>query len=175
MCVCVYWDGGGYDRARGCHAAWRREGARVGAVEGVEEDQHDAGEWFHDNELEHEQGEWEEGEGGEQGAPWVRGRLQAHAGQWQTFCTSSFVMSVVRRGYQLCWQAGPPEPCEVRNKVGCYEHFEFAHEAVGKLVKQGAVKEVDRRDIHCLLGLDVKVNAVGKKRLCLDARPVNKY
>jgi hypothetical protein len=59
--------------------------------------------------------------------------------------------------------------------VGCYEHFEFAHEAVGKLVKQGAVKEVDRRDIHCLLGLDVKVNTVGKKRLCLDARPVDKY
>ena len=43
------------------------------------------------------------------------------------------------------------------------------------MVLQGAVMEVERQQVHCVLGLDVKVNAEGEKRLCLDARPVNKY
>ena len=106
----------------------------------------------------------------------VRGRLREHAKFWETFCKSKFVMSVVRQGYKLEFlNDTPPPPGEFENARGIMEHEEFADDAIRKLVEQGAIKETRRERIKCVLAMDVKVNAKGKRRLCVDARPVNKY
>ena len=119
----------------------------------------------------------DEGEAlGEQRLPWLPGRLRANLAFWQSFCSSTFVLSVLTSGYVIEWEDSPPPPCEFKNKAGCFgDNYSFTCEAMTKLLAQGALRKCGREQLHCILAMDVHVNVEGKQRLIVDARPVNRY
>ena len=132
----------------------------------------EGGEEDAEGEDEGERGEWEE-----QQTKVVRGlpdRLTQRIGAWKQVTKSKLVMSVVEHGYELTWRDGiPPAPCEKANARGCDQHEGFVDDAMEKLLEAGAIQECARKKLQCVLSVDVKVNADGKKRLCVDGRPVN--
>lgn len=135
----------------------------------VVEDDEDPGEW---SEPGREAGTRQS----EQGLPWVRDRLAERYEFWRSFTRNGFVLSVVRGGYRLVWKGCPPPPCNKKNAKGCFgENRAFTTEAVAKLHEQGAVRKCRRAELVCVLALDVKMNSAGKRRLCVDGRPVNEY
>ena len=122
-------------------------------------------------------GEWSEvREEGVGKANWLRNRLRGKLGKWRSFSKSKLVLSVLESGYRLKWQDAPPPKCRFDNKEGSFGTNEnLTSEAVAKLVVQGALQECREDELHCVLALDVHANADDKKRLIVDARPVNKY
>jgi hypothetical protein len=108
---------------------------------------------------------------GEQ-VPWLPGRLQGHLNFWRSFTASRFVLSVISLGYILKWEDGPPPPVE----AGCFgDNYAFTCESVAKLRAQGAIRRCSRKDLTCVLAMDMHSNSAGKRRLIVDARLVNKF
>jgi hypothetical protein len=120
-------------------------------------------------------GVWHEEERTEDKIPWVRGRLKERVREWRGLTKNTFVLSVIEHGYKLEWKDGSPPPCEKRNAATIHQHEEFVNDAIAKLVERGAIQECRREEIKCVLAMDVKVNATGDRRLCVDGRPVNYY
>ena len=116
-------------------------------------------------------------DGSEQPAlPMLPGRLRGCLPHWRSFTRSKFVLSVLESGYKIEWKRGPPPPCSFPNKPGCFgSNYEFTCEAIRKLRAQGAIRPCSRDQLRCVLAMDVHVNAEGKQRLIVDARPVNAY
>ena len=82
-------------------------------------------------------------------------------------------MGVIKEGFRLS-MVSTPEAYEEGNNKSFEKDREFAVEAVQKLVKLGILKEVERSEVTCVNPLTVAINAVGKKRLCIDlSRCVN--
>lgn len=114
---------------------------------------------------------------GDEPLPYLPGRLKGCLKFWQGFTASRFCLSVISHGYSLRWKEGPPLPVERNNKAGCYDetNYGFVCEAIKKLRAQGAIRKCTRTELTCVLAMDVHVNSEGKRRLIVDARPVNKF
>jgi hypothetical protein len=104
------------------------------------------------------------------------GRLRECLPHWRKFTRSKFVLSVLETGYRIEWKRGPPPPCSFPNKPGCFgANHAFTCEVIRKLRAQGAIRPCRLDQLRGILALDVHVNAEGKQRLIVDARPVNAF
>lgn len=85
-------------------------------------------------------------------------------------CASSFVLSVIEKGYSLPFLSLPPRTWR-RNSSVCVEYEDFVSQSIKELEKQGCVVEVkDRPWMVCGLSVD---DSRDEPRLIYDARPLN--
>jgi hypothetical protein len=105
----------------------------------------------------------------------MRGRLKARLQFWQSFCTSTLVLTWIAGGLPLLWKDGPPPPLVQRNHASCHEHADFVGTAVRELLATGAAV-VASRPPHVVMPLGVVARpGTGKLRLIYDARYVNSF
>ena len=107
--------------------------------------------------------------------PCMHGRLRARSQWWASWCTSSFVRSIINNGYQLPWDTLPPTPKTMANHPGCRKHALFVRDAITELLANGAVISCPRGTRPtCCSPLNV-VEQREKCRLILDLRYVNEH
>ena len=103
----------------------------------------------------------------------VRGTLLRHVEAWRDAGAGEFALGVIQEGFKLSLRS-TPSAYEEKNNRSFAEYQEFAVEAVLKLLHLDILKEVRRDEVTCINPLTVALNAVGKKRLCIDlSRCVN--
>jgi hypothetical protein len=93
---------------------------------------------------------------------------------WEAITQDRFVLSVIRHGYRVPFDAslGPPPAQSHPNHASCKEHSEFVNEALAEALRMGVVKRVPEWFPHLVLPLGVVVQNV-KKRLIADLRVLN--
>ena len=79
---------------------------------------------------------------------------------------------MLRQGYVLPFTSVPTYSCP--NQLSAHAEAEFVDGAVAELIAGGNVKKVEQKPIVCS-PLSVVVNGVGKKRLVVNLRHVNRY
>ena len=97
--------------------------------------------------------------------PTVKGRLHYFLEGW--------VLDMLRQGYMLPFTS-VPTPYLRPNQHSAHAEAEFVDGAVAELVAGGYVKKVEQKPIVCS-PLSVVANGVGKKRLVVNLRHVNRY
>jgi hypothetical protein len=112
----------------------------------------------------------------------VAGRGLDNQEMWRELAANNTeVLRWVTGGYsEYVRQESVPVIRQPNNKNTGGEHHEFVTESVRELVAVGAVREVtdcvdDAGTVHVIAPLTVAVQACGKKRLCWNGRPVNRY
>ena len=108
------------------------------------------------------------------GYPTVKGRLHSCIRFWrEELCAAPWVLDMLRQGYVLPFTS-VPTPYFHPNQHSAYAEAEFVDGAVAELVAGGYVKKVEQKPTVCS-PLSVVVNGVGKKRLVVNLRHVNRY
>lgn len=102
-------------------------------------------------------------------------RLCSRLSWWRTWCSCTFVLSVIRGGYRLPWKASPPGRFHQKNYKGAHIYSDFVSGAVAELVASGAaVRWAGSSPPLCVSPLNVAEQPT-KLRLILDLRFVNEY
>ena len=83
------------------------------------------------------------------------------------------MLDILRQGYVLPFTS-VPTPYLRPNQHSTHAEAEFVDGAVAELVAEGYVKKVDQKPTVCS-PLSVVANGVGKKRLVVNLRHVNRY
>ncbi|CAI7888398.1 unnamed protein product [Closterium sp. NIES-53] len=105
----------------------------------------------------------------------MQGRLRQALHWWCSWCDSSFILSIIARGYWFPWKNEAPTPFESKNHAGTQAHGDFTRTAVQDLLRTGAAAEApDRAALSCVSPLNV-VEQREKCRLILDLRKVNEH
>ncbi|CAI7841191.1 unnamed protein product [Closterium sp. NIES-54] len=105
----------------------------------------------------------------------MRNRLRNQLHWWISWCDSSFIISIIARGYWLPWKTTEPPPFETTNHAGVHAHTTFTREAIRDLITSGAATKVSSRTaLSCISPLNV-VEQRDKCRLILDLRKVNQH
>ena len=103
--------------------------------------------------------------------PTVKGRL--HTFWREELCAPPWVLDMLRQGYVLPFTS-VPTPYLRPNQHSAHAEAEFVDGAAAELVAEGYVKKVDQKPIVCS-PLSEVANGVGKKRLVVNLRHVNRY
>ena len=103
----------------------------------------------------------------------VKGRLKLHIDFWKKICASSFILSVISKGYCLPF-VQTPQRAHLPNNKSALAHSTFVHNAIEELLIYKRVSEVSQLPF-VVNPLSVPVQRSGKKRLILDLRHVNQY
>ena len=90
---------------------------------------------------------------------------------WMTFCTSLFILDIIRVGYKIPFISVPPKAIFSNNKSALTE-TDFVEAEISRLLSKGYIKWVSQPP-HVVNPLTVSINDKGKRRLILDARHVN--
>ena len=104
----------------------------------------------------------------------VKGRLRENVSFWKgELAAPDAVVSIIESGYVLPLKSLPP-PCVRKNQPSAKLHADFVQASINELVAAGCVKCVEEVPYVCS-PLSVVENAVGKKRLVLNLRYLNKH
>jgi hypothetical protein len=103
----------------------------------------------------------------------VKGRLKSHALFWNDIGCNKTIKDVILNGYDIPF-IHTPESVHLKNNKSALDNMPFVFEAVTELVMSGRVIEVPYKPL-VVNPLTVSINRLGKKRLILDLRHVNKY
>ncbi|CAI7730380.1 unnamed protein product [Closterium sp. NIES-53] len=105
----------------------------------------------------------------------MRRRLRNSLHWWLSWCDSSFIISILAKGYWLPWKGEEPTPFEALNHAGVQAHMAFTQGAVSDLIASGAAVQVSSKAaLTCISPLNV-VEQRDKCRLILDLRKVNAH
>ena len=103
----------------------------------------------------------------------VVGNLKRSSSFWKnTLKASSYVQSIIEKGYFIPFEEKPPKFC-AKNNLSSREHPEFVEEVINELLNKGCVREIPEEP-YCCNPLTV-AERNNKLRLVLDLRHVNKY
>ena len=102
----------------------------------------------------------------------VKGRLAENISFWKEIGANSEILNVLKEGYKIPFLESPSESFS-KNNASALKNIEFVVEAVSKLVQNKCVVETDFKPF-VVSPLSVSVNKLGKKRLILDLRNLNK-
>ena len=104
----------------------------------------------------------------------VKGRLRSRVEYWEEVVAApSPIVSIIRQGYILPF-VSVPEGRYFTNQESALDQAAFVTQAVGELVENGCVKEVESPPVVCS-PLLVVTGRSGKKWLVINLRYVNKY
>ena len=82
-------------------------------------------------------------------------------------------MKILREGYRIPFFESPPESVS-KNNISALKNMEFVEEAVFELLKSNRVVQTPFKP-WIVSPLSVSTNKLGKKRLILDLRILNKF
>ena len=100
----------------------------------------------------------------------IRGKVDV----WKQFGAGGMVIQVITKGLRLNFIKKIPTQYTESNNQSFKRNLEFGHKEVSKLLDNGVIEEVSKKDITCVNPLSVAANKKGKLRLCLDlSRHVN--
>ena len=100
-------------------------------------------------------------------------RLRSKVDLWVSIGSSPWVLSITRFGYRISFISWPPRAFFCNNR-SALDHASFVDSAISDLLLAGSVIEVFTPPT-VVNPLTVSVNSVGKCRLILDLRHVNKF
>ena len=104
----------------------------------------------------------------------VKDRLQENIAFWQNIGASNWLLKVIREGYCLLF-VELPEAKFFQNHRSALCNAEFVSADISKLLKSGALVEVNPTDICVCSPLGVAMNSSGKLRLIVDLRYINQH
>ena len=100
--------------------------------------------------------------------------LKSKVDVWKQFGAGGMVVQVITKGLRLNFTKKMPTHYSEPNNQSFKRNLEFGHKEVFKLLDNGVIEEVEKKDITCVNPLSVAANKKGKLRLCLDlSRHVN--
>lgn len=100
-------------------------------------------------------------------------RLRSKVDFWVSIGSSPWVLYIIRFGYRIPFISWPPRAFFCNNR-SALDHVSFVDSAISDLLLAGSVIEVFTPPT-VVNPLTVSVNSVGKRRLILDLRHVNKF
>ena len=100
-------------------------------------------------------------------------RLTSKVDFWVSIGSSPWVLSIIRFGYRISFISWPPRAFFCNNR-SALDHASFVDSAISDLLLAGSVIEVFTSP-SVVNPLTVSINSVGKCRLILDLRHVNKF
>ena len=100
-------------------------------------------------------------------------RLRSKVDFWVSIGSSPWVLYIIRFGYRIPFISWPPRAFFCNNR-SALDHASFVDSAISDLLLAGSVIEVFTPPT-VVNPLTVSVNSVGKRRLILDLRHVNKF
>ena len=104
----------------------------------------------------------------------VKGRLKNNIHYWKTVLkANSFVIDTIENGYKIPFFSKPPESFSPNNRSALVDP-DFVNEAVSSLLYRGLIQKCKEAP-HVVNPLTVSNQKIGKKRLILDLRLVNKH
>ena len=100
-------------------------------------------------------------------------KLKSCVGFWYKFCSDIFILDIINNGYKLPFIT---TPCtiELNNNRSSLSEFQFVTGEITSLLKKGYIKKVCEQP-RVINPLSVAYNSLGKKRLILDLRHVNRH
>ena len=104
----------------------------------------------------------------------VKGRLRANLKFWQDIGASKWIIDIISLGYCLPFVQEPDKNI-FKNHASALRDSDFVSKEISKLLKSGALLEVNESDWTVCSPLGVTRNACGKQRLILDLRYVNQH
>ena len=104
----------------------------------------------------------------------VKGRLRANLKFWQDIGASKWIIDIISLGYCLPFVQEPDKKI-FNNHASALRDSDFVSKENSKLLKSGALLEVNESDLTVCSPLGVTRNACGKQRLILDLRYVNQH
>ena len=104
----------------------------------------------------------------------VKGQLRENIAFWQSISASNWLLRVIREGYCLPF-VDLPEVKFLQNHKSTLCNAEFVSSEKSKLVKSGALVEVNAANLFVCNPLDVARNSSGKPRLIVDLHYVNQH
>jgi hypothetical protein len=102
----------------------------------------------------------------------VKGSLYRHRLWWDKSTSSSYIKGVINTGYCLPLLQ-LPQPEHLKNNRSALDNVSFVDEEITRLLATGVIELVPYTPT-VVNALTVAQNAVGKKRLVLDLRQINK-
>lgn len=102
----------------------------------------------------------------------VKGRLRVNLKFWQDIGASKWIIDIISLGYCLPFVQEPDKKI-FKNHGSALRDTDFVSKEISKLLKSGALLEVNESDLTVCSPLGVTRNACGKQRLILDLRYVN--
>ena len=104
----------------------------------------------------------------------VKGRLRGHAGFWKEVLKAPpYVLSTIEAGYILPLKS-EPTPHYQRNQASAMQNAGFVQQSIEELLASGCVMEVPEPP-HVCSPMSVVENSVGKKRLVVNLRHLNRF
>ena len=103
----------------------------------------------------------------------VKGRLTENIGFWETIGANPEILKILREGYRIPFFESPQESFS-KNNISVLKNMEFVEEAVFELLKSNRVVQTPFKP-WIVSPLSVSTNKLGKKRLILDLRILNKF
>ena len=104
----------------------------------------------------------------------VKGRLARNVSFWrEVVLAPQYILGIIQSGYVMPFQEEPTSFFRP-NQASALANADFVGQAIDELIADGRVKEVTARP-HVCSPLSVVENSVGKKRLVLNLRHVNKF
>ena len=94
-------------------------------------------------------------------------------GFWETIGANPEILKILREGYRIPFFESPPESFS-KNNISALKNMEFVEEAVFELLKSNHVVQTPFKP-WIVSPLSVSTNKLGKKRLILDLRILNKF
>ena len=103
----------------------------------------------------------------------VKGRLKLHIDFWKKIGATSFILSMISKGYCLPF-VQTPQHAHLPNNKSVLAHSTFAHTAIEELLMSKWVSEVSQLSF-VVNPLSVSIQRSGKKRLNLDLQHMNQH
>ena len=102
-----------------------------------------------------------------------RGRLRENFEVWKSLTDSKMILNIISEGYKLPFFT-VPELASFHNNQSALKHPDFVAEQVKALLRNSCISRVKAGQVWVINPLTVSENKVGKLRLILDLRYVNK-
>ena len=101
--------------------------------------------------------------------------LKGKVDVWKEYGAGKMVLQILSNGLKLNFTGKAPTVYEEVNNKSFINNEEFGIEEIKKLLANGVVEEVSRKEVVCINPMSIASNKKGKKRLCIDlSRHVNK-
>ena len=104
----------------------------------------------------------------------VKGRLTENIGFWETIGANPEILKILREGYRIPFFFESPPESFSKNNISALKNMEFVEEAVFELLKSNRVVQTPFKP-WIVSPLSVSTDKLGKKRLILDLRILNKF
>ena len=102
-----------------------------------------------------------------------RGRLRENFEVWKSLTDSKMILNIISEGYKLPFFK-VPELASFHNNQSALKHPDFVAEQIKALLRNSCISRVNAGQVWVINPLTVSENKVGKLRLILDLRYVNK-